>query len=50
MDKKNYQHELQDMFTRRIKKLEDDLKVLETDGSLDNVKPQVSPWSHKTRT
>ena len=40
-DKKNYQSELADMFARRIKKLEEDLKVLETDGSLDNVKPQV---------
>ena len=42
-DKKNYQSELSDMFSRRIKKLEDDLKVLETEGTLDNVKPQVDP-------
>ena len=39
--KANYQTELLDMFNRRVKKLEDDLRVLETEGTLDNVKPQV---------
>ena len=41
MEKANYQTELLDMFNRRVKKLEDDLRVLETEGTLDNVKPQV---------
>ena len=41
LEKANYQTELLDMFNRRVKKLEDDLKVLETEGTLDNVKPQV---------
>lgn len=40
-EKTVYQNELLDTFQRRVKKLEDDLKVLESEGSLDSVKAQV---------
>jgi len=39
-EKNTYQNELLEMFQRRIKKLQDDLKILESEGSLDSVKPQ----------
>lgn len=39
-EKATYQADLLDMFQRRTKKLEDDLKILEAEGSLDSVKPQ----------
>jgi hypothetical protein len=39
-EKATYQAELLEMFQRRVKKLEEDLKILESEGSLDSVKPQ----------
>lgn len=39
-EKTNYQQELLEMFQRRIRKLEEDQKVLAAEGSLDSVKPQ----------
>ena len=40
-EKATYQADLLDTFQRRTKKLEEDLKILEAEGSLDSVKPQV---------
>jgi len=39
-EKATYQADLLDTFQRRTKKLEEDLKILEAEGSLDSVKPQ----------
>merc|ERR1711934_79221 len=39
-EKGTYQQELLELFQRRCKKLDDDLRTLESEGSLESVKPQ----------
>ena len=41
MEKQQYQQDLLEMFQRRVKKLEEDQKILAAEGSLDSVKQQV---------